>query len=173
MPEGGQLPKQVNERFEKWKRGCLYDLTIDFVIPMSCAARVMESLIHQSLHKYRRKVITCRNAKCRTDHQEWFEVPPEVARSAVEVWKEFSSCIPYDTSGMLRKFWSDRLWEMRKGCFESSTHTWLEKSVRPIIELDLKLQEIERRESRQRDLMVHNYGKNHTAKPVLRRVNTV
>ncbi|KAF4503683.1 hypothetical protein FAGAP_79 [Fusarium agapanthi] len=116
-------PDQVERRIEEWKRDCKHDLDYKFKVFMPCAVPKMEKLIHQTLHREKKKA-SCPNKACKKKHREWFKITEYEARRVIEIWQKFSRMDPYDKErGVLGDYWAryeltqldnDCLWNTKK-----------------------------------------------------------
>ncbi|KAF4444865.1 cat eye syndrome critical region 5 precursor [Fusarium acutatum] len=116
-------PDKVERRIEEWKRDCKHDLDYKFKVFMPCAVQKMEKLIHQTLHREKKKA-SCPNTACKKKHQEWFKITEYEARQIIEIWQKFSRMDPYDKErGVLGDHWAryeltqlddDCLWNTKK-----------------------------------------------------------
>ena len=109
MPEEIQpwdVPREVESRHKAFEASCKYKAIPVFTYAMPCAAPKMERLVHAELRTRRYHVINCNpESPCKEVHNEWFEVPVDVARDAVKRWQRFSKCEPYDEHGKLNAVW--------------------------------------------------------------------
>lgn len=126
-------PHPVDFRLARWASDCGYPVKEVFREYMPCAAKRMESLIHQTLREYRRiQDPVCRPCRRRGGgrggaHDEWFEVDIDEARQAVRAWAVFSEQRPYDSFGALIEFWAEKAEQERGAKNGLSLVQWLER----------------------------------------------
>ncbi|KAF9766126.1 hypothetical protein IL306_001482 [Fusarium sp. DS 682] len=97
-------PDRVEQRLKRWKSECKHHLDFKFKVFMPCAAKKIESLIHETLHR-ERQVASCPSKACKSKRREWFKTSEDQARRVVEVWQQFSKLKPYDEKGTLKEDW--------------------------------------------------------------------
>jgi hypothetical protein len=69
-------------------------------------ARRVETLTHHELLKEWRRERKCRDPRCHTQHEEWFEVSRHRAIQVITDWAEFiERAEPYHTNGSLKTEW--------------------------------------------------------------------
>ena len=103
-------PLEIQQRLRHYKRECQLD--VDDIIAyeaVPCAAWRVEALIHQYLGGFRREEHCC----CGKLHKELFEVSLETARQAVQTWRAFGECMPYDEDGKIKQFWAAKAKQCR------------------------------------------------------------
>ena len=98
------------QRFNVIRDNCGYEPTILFHAVMPWAAKVLETLIHLDLDKYRHYDSSCKEIRqgkqlCTSKHIEWFEVDLKTALETVIKWQRFSACQPFFSEGYLNGFW--------------------------------------------------------------------
>ncbi|KAF5721458.1 hypothetical protein FMUND_3586 [Fusarium mundagurra] len=96
---------EVERRLKEWKRDCKYDLDFKFKVFMPCAVARIEALIHQTLHRQKKKA-SCPNKACQKKHKEWFQIKEDEARRVIDIWQQFSELNPYDDKGELEEHWA-------------------------------------------------------------------
>ncbi|KAF5554960.1 hypothetical protein FPHYL_8341 [Fusarium phyllophilum] len=117
-------PDQVERRMEEWRNDCKHDLDYKFEVFMPCAVPKMEKLIHQTLHREKKRA-SCPNKACNTKHQEWFKITEDKTRRVIEIWQQFSKLNPYDDKGDLGDHWARyKLTQLDDECLWN-TKRWL------------------------------------------------
>ncbi|KAG8169204.1 hypothetical protein KVR01_001953 [Diaporthe batatas] len=84
---------------------------------------VVERVVHTQLHNSRLRDTGCRG--CGARHEEWFQVDARLAEDAVELWKAFVECSPYDEQGGMLPVWRERLEQLDlddSNCWQCFVH---------------------------------------------------
>lgn len=71
---------------------------------------MVERVVHNQLHNSRLRDAGCTG--CGARHGEWFQVDLRLAEDAVELWKAFVECSPYDEQGGMLPEWRERLGQL-------------------------------------------------------------
>jgi T5orf172 domain len=100
----GLTTTSVPERLSVWQRNCKYVPILQHEIHNVPNVYRVESLIHFQLAKHWRREKWCK--KCRSSHQEWFEIDIDTARKVMDGWVEWiSTAMPFDANGCLKDTW--------------------------------------------------------------------
>lgn len=121
----GSTDRTVTERREQIEQTCGRRLIEHYQSELLPFAQRAEKLCHDMLSFYRRRYpcSKCTNSMTAlaVRHEEWFEVPLEVAENGVKLWTTFLRERPYDGDGKLSLFWRERL-ENTEGCHGNEKH---------------------------------------------------
>ena len=71
----------------------------------------LEKLCHTELKSFKKNYLckTCKNGGVPQEHEEWYEVPSEIAIQTVQKWRTWLSLSPYDKDGLLKPLWRERI----------------------------------------------------------------
>ncbi|KAF5640308.1 cat eye syndrome critical region 5 precursor [Fusarium tjaetaba] len=106
----------IERRMKQWKRDCKHDVVLKFDAFIPCAAKRIETLIHQTLHAQNMKA-SCPNKACQMKHKEWFKIEEVEAYRVIDIWQQFSELNPYDDKGGLGDHWAQyKLTQLDNGC---------------------------------------------------------
>lgn len=121
----GSTDRTVTERMEEIEQTCGRRLIEHYRSELLPFAQCAEKLCHEMLSFYRRRYpcSKCTNSitELAVRHEEWFEVPLEVARDCANLWTTFLRERPYDTDGKLSLCRRERLGNT-EGCDGSERH---------------------------------------------------
>ncbi|KAJ4266506.1 hypothetical protein NW762_004493 [Fusarium torreyae] len=115
---------KVRERLQRWAHSCDHDLDPRFELYMPCAVRMMEGLIHRTLHEEGRKAV-CPSRRCHKKHTEWFEISESEALAVAKVWQQFSESMPYNDMAELSELWQKHVSIHRRAHGSLATREWL------------------------------------------------
>lgn len=100
------MSNNMVRRMNAWRNQCGYTPNLVFASSMPHYRRI-ETIVHTFFRNVRMRERGC--PSCGVEHNEWFAVESNFAKSIVSLWQAWAVMRPYDESGYLLDTWRRRL----------------------------------------------------------------
>ncbi|EKJ76485.1 hypothetical protein FPSE_03327 [Fusarium pseudograminearum CS3096] len=137
----GYTDGSVEKRMKEWET-CGYKPILKFEVPMPCAVKKMEGLIHSTLH-IEAEYASCPAESCKKKHREWFNISKREAKGVVEMWKRFSELMPYTETRQLNDIWQGIATAQLAKPWSPDAKVWLKEELLAIVSKEEKLAKLQ------------------------------